>query len=75
MPPEGVRCRLAGMSSMNPVSATIDVCALARVTSERLLAELLGADDGRAASHWLRGQSFIESGPRGVFHTTSCAKC
>ena len=45
----------------------IDVCALARVTSERLLVELLGADDGRAAFHWLRGQSFIESSPLGVF--------
>jgi hypothetical protein len=45
----------------------MDVCAVARVTSEWLLTELLGADEGRAAFHWLRGQSFVESGPRGVF--------
>ena len=45
----------------------MEVCAVARVTSEWLLMELLGAEDGRAAFRWLRAQSFVESGPRGVF--------
>ncbi len=45
----------------------MDVCAVARVTSEWLLVELLGPDEGRDAFQWLRGQSFIESSPQGVF--------
>ncbi|HEY0284492.1 MAG TPA: AAA family ATPase, partial [Vicinamibacterales bacterium] len=45
----------------------IDIGAVARVTTEWLLVELLGAEEGRTAFHWLRGQSFIESGPLGVF--------
>lgn len=44
----------------------IDVCAVARVTSQPLLIELFGEEGGRAVFEWLRRQSFVESGPRGL---------
>jgi hypothetical protein len=44
----------------------MDICAVARVTSEWLLVELLGVEEGRTAFAWLRAQSFIESSPLGV---------
>lgn len=45
----------------------LEVCALARVTTEALLAEVLGGDAAPALHAWLRGLSFIEAGPTGVF--------
>lgn len=45
----------------------LEVCAIARVTTERLLVELFGAEEGGAAFQWLRDQPFMESGARGVF--------
>jgi len=50
-----------------PLRDALDICAIARVTSEWLLTERIGADEGRAGLEWLRGQSFIESNPLGVF--------
>jgi hypothetical protein len=45
----------------------LEACALVRVTSEALLAEMLGATEVHELFEWLRGLSFIESGPRGLF--------
>ena len=45
----------------------LEVCALARVTTEALLREVLGLDDAHELFTWLRGLSFVESGPEGVF--------
>jgi hypothetical protein len=45
----------------------LEVCALARVTTEALLREVLGLKDAHELFVWLRGLSFVESGPDGVF--------
>ncbi len=45
----------------------LDVSAVARVTSERLLRDLLGDDEGQRVFEWLRAQAFMESGTMGVF--------
>ena len=42
-------------------------CAIARVTTEALLRDTLGTDDVDELFAWLRGLSFVESGPDGVF--------
>jgi hypothetical protein len=45
----------------------LEVCALARVTTEGLLREVLGLEDTHELFTWLRELSFVESGPEGVF--------
>lgn len=45
----------------------LEVCALVRVTTEALLSAVLDAPDVHELFDWLRGLSFIESGPLGVF--------
>jgi len=45
----------------------LEVCALARVTTEALVREALGLDDAHELFAWLRELSFVESGPEGVF--------
>jgi hypothetical protein len=45
----------------------LEVCALARVTTEALLREVLGLEDAHEPFAWLRELSFVESGPEGVF--------
>ena len=45
----------------------LEVCAIARVTTEPLLVELFGVEAGRNAFAWLRAQSFVESGSLGLF--------
>ena len=45
----------------------LEVCALARVTTEALLREALGLEDANELFAWLRELSFVESGPEGVF--------
>ena len=45
----------------------LEVCAIARVTTEGLLREVLGVEDAHDPFSWLRGLSFVESGPDGVF--------
>src|SRR6185312_9715410 len=47
--------------------AALETCALVRLTTESLLAEVLGVDDAHELFEWLRGLSFIESGPLGIF--------
>jgi hypothetical protein len=46
---------------------SLEVCALARVTTEALLREALGLEDAHGLFTWLRDLSFVESGPEGVF--------
>lgn len=45
----------------------LEVCAHAFTTDESLLAACLGAEQSYAAFQWLRGLSFIEQGPFGLF--------
>jgi hypothetical protein len=45
----------------------LEVCALSRVTTEALLHAVLAVDDVYELFGWLRGVSFVESGPDGVF--------
>lgn len=44
----------------------LEVCALARVTTEALLREALGIDDAGDLFEWLRALSFVETGPHGL---------
>jgi AAA ATPase domain len=45
----------------------LEVCAVARVTTEALLREVLGLEDAHELFAWLRELSFVESGPEGTF--------
>jgi hypothetical protein len=47
--------------------AALESTALARVTTEALLATALQLEDAHDYFEWLRGLSFIESGPLGLF--------
>jgi hypothetical protein len=50
-----------------PHRRALEVCALARVTTEALLREALGLEDAHELFTWLRELSFVESGPEGAF--------
>jgi hypothetical protein len=45
----------------------LEVCALARVTTEALLREVLALEDAYELFTWLRELSFVESGPQGMY--------
>jgi hypothetical protein len=45
----------------------LELCAHTRVTTEELLREALDLDDATSLFNWLRGLSFIQEGPFGVF--------
>jgi energy-coupling factor transporter ATP-binding protein EcfA2 len=45
----------------------LEVCALARVTTEALLRDALEREEAHELFSWLRELSFMESGPDGVF--------
>ena len=45
----------------------LEVAAVARVTTEALLREVLGLEDAHELFAWLRELSFVESGPEGVY--------
>ncbi|MFQ3662500.1 MAG: AAA family ATPase [Chloroflexaceae bacterium] len=45
----------------------LEVCALARVTTESFLAEILAVPDAHDLFEWLRGLSFVQSQPGGLF--------
>lgn len=47
--------------------AALEACALVRVTTESLLAELMAVPDAHDLFEWLRGLSFIETRPGGLF--------
>jgi hypothetical protein len=67
--PDIVRALLERLvqKSLDPVQrAALEVCALVRLTSEQLLAEMLAIPDAHELFDWLRGLSFIESAPEGL---------
>ncbi|WP_064080721.1 ATP-binding protein, partial [Rhodococcus opacus] len=45
----------------------LEVCALARVTTETLLRDVLALDDAHEVFAWLRQLSFVDAGPEGLF--------
>ena len=45
----------------------LEACALVRLTSQPLLAEMTGVPDAHDLFDWLRGLSFVESGTAGLF--------
>ena len=45
----------------------LEMCSLARVTTETLLREVLGLDDAHDLFAWLRELAFVDSGPEGVY--------
>ncbi|QHE72753.1 ATP-binding protein [Rhodococcus sp. WAY2] len=45
----------------------LEVCALARVTTESLLRDVLELDDAHEVFAWLRHLSFVDAGPEGLF--------
>jgi len=47
--------------------AALEVCALMRVTTESLLAEMLAVPDAHDLFTWLRGLSFVQTHPDGLF--------
>lgn len=47
--------------------AALEASALVRVTTEPLLGAALELDDAHEYFEWLRGLSFVESGPQGLF--------
>lgn len=47
--------------------AALEACALVRVTTESLLAELVALPDAHELFEWLRGLSFIQTRPGGLF--------
>lgn len=49
-----------------PRRVALEICALARTTDEALLRDGLGVDDAHDVFTWLRGLSFIETGPEGL---------
>ena len=50
-----------------PQRRALEVCGLARVTTESLLRAAVGSDDAHELFGWLQQVSFIESGSDGVF--------
>jgi hypothetical protein len=68
--PDIVRVLLERLVDDVPSAAhrrALDVCTLTRVTTEALLADVLATHDAHDLFAWLRGQSFIEQGPQGLF--------
>ncbi|MEN3306381.1 MAG: hypothetical protein V7603_2583 [Micromonosporaceae bacterium] len=68
--PEVVAALLAGLLDAVPSGAhraALEAGAQVRVTTEPLLAALLGVPDARELFDWLRGLSVMESGPRGLY--------
>jgi hypothetical protein len=47
--------------------AALEACALVRLTTEALLGEMLAQPDPHELFDWLRGLSFVEAGPLGLF--------
>lgn len=47
--------------------AALEACAMVRLMTEAILAEMLGIPDVHDLFDWLRSLSFVEAGPLGVF--------
>jgi hypothetical protein len=68
--PDVVRTLLEQLVQKVPGPAhrsALEACALVRLTTEELLAEMLHLPEARDLFDWLRGLSFIESGSLGIF--------
>ena len=68
--PDIVRTLLDRFTQQVPTSThrlALEACALVRVTTENLLAKALALDEVHEFFKWLRGLSFIETGPLGIF--------
>ena len=68
--PDVVRVLLERFVQQVPSAAhrrALEVCARTRVTTEALLADVLGPADAPALFAWLRGLSFVEQGAEGLF--------
>lgn len=68
--PDMIRSLLAHLVQRVPGPAhrvALEVCALVRLTSEALLAHTLELPDAHELFDWLRGLSFVETTPRGIF--------
>ena len=48
-------------------NAALETASVVRIVTEDLLSALLGVDDSYEAFEWLRGLSFVEAGPEGIF--------
>ena len=58
--------RFVDVAPFGPQRRALAVCALARVTTEALLRDVLDPDDAHETFKWLRDLSFVESGPDGL---------
>ncbi len=68
--PDIVKTLLDAFVQQTPSPAhrdALEACAMVRLTTEPLLATLLQRDEAHDLFAWLRGLSFIESDPRGIF--------
>ena len=68
--PDMIQTLLARLVQKVPGPAhrtALEACALARVTTEALLAEMLAMPDAHELFEWLRSLSFIEASPEGLF--------
>ncbi|HET7230490.1 MAG TPA: AAA family ATPase [Longimicrobium sp.] len=68
--PDVIRTLLGRFAQKTPTQRhrmALEACALLRLTTESLLAELMGGDDAHELFAWLRELSFVESGPLGLF--------
>jgi hypothetical protein len=69
LPPELVGTLVRQFVDVIPTAdqrRALEVCALARVTTEALLRDALDTDDAHALFGWLRELPFVESGPDGL---------
>jgi hypothetical protein len=58
--------RFVDVVPVGPQRRALEVCALARVTTEALLRDALGPEDALETFGWLCGLSFVESTPEGL---------
>ena len=58
--------RFVDVVPVGPQRRALAVCALARVTTEALLRDVLDPDEAHETFAWLRELSFVESGPDGL---------
>jgi hypothetical protein len=68
--PDVVRALLERFVQQVPSAAhrqALEICARTRVTTEALLADVLGPAAAPALFAWLRGLSIVEQGPEGLF--------
>lgn len=69
LPPDVVAALVRQFVDVVPTPAqrrALAVCALARVTTEALLRDALGADNAHELFNWLRELSFVEAGSDGI---------